>query len=281
MTNIAPTDGSLAQSLLAKFPVAPNGIIGGLLQQFSWTLTVNGTPYACLFGSADPTGAVNLSCVLTTMPAQIPVHSAGFTCVVSNEACTQALGWTVTPGDFLVVVSAANGTNIAGASVSGTAMKLVTNPLAPNYELPMFILPNAPAATSVTINYASDNSAQDAFVVMEFSGVSASAAKQGTEAFGGVPYGQNSTWTAPSAYLNPTAGALVIGCVDLFDTNGLTSIAPAKPWALGAAALYPVNTASHNLACGFQANAAAGSYTFGGVSSGGYSKFNFTTVGFK
>lgn len=61
-SNIAPTQGSLAQAVLQKIPVNANLVLQGVLSGFSFNLSVNGVTLTCLTGSTG-TGTLTLNCL--------------------------------------------------------------------------------------------------------------------------------------------------------------------------------------------------------------------------
>jgi len=239
MSNIAPTEGSLAQALLAKFPLPPNGIIGGLLQQFSWTLNVNGTSYGCLFGNADASGAVNLSCVLSGSDgAPVPPASAPIVRVnqgvcggllIASEQATCPLGWTTTAGHFLGVEEVSNpGTSVTGVTASdGTHSYPMMQAVAyttGKQPLYFYYLSNAPAGiTAVTASFNQSNSSSATLIPVEYSGMSLAATFVSAAAMSTSGYVNMQTWTA-GPYSVPE-GALVLA--------GAASNAGKGAWSAG------------------------------------------------
>jgi hypothetical protein len=205
------------------------------------------------------------------------VNSGTFTGTVNGEQLTSTLGWTVTPGNFLIVGVAASSSSVAGITASGTAMTSTTG----SGELAIFILPNAPAATQITMNFISRNGAGIVYAVAEFSGLSSTATGQGTDS---AIFNSNlslDAWTNNS-YTNPTTGSLVVIFAETFNnTQPITSQITTAPWVLGASSTS--GSGSNNIFLAYQLNAPTGSYTGTGgtLPTGSFGGVYATTYGYK
>jgi hypothetical protein len=64
VSNIQPLSGSPAVPVLNLFQVQPSVLVGGVLSNFSWNVTINGTTLNCIYGSMDTSGNTTMSCVV-------------------------------------------------------------------------------------------------------------------------------------------------------------------------------------------------------------------------
>jgi hypothetical protein len=66
VSNIQPLSGSPAVPVLSLFQVQPSTLVGGVLSNFSWNVTINGVTLNCVYGSMDTSGNTTMSCVVPT-----------------------------------------------------------------------------------------------------------------------------------------------------------------------------------------------------------------------
>jgi hypothetical protein len=64
VSNIQPLTGSPAVPVLNLFQVQPSVLVGGVLSNFSWNLTINGTTLNCVYGAMDTSGNTTMSCIV-------------------------------------------------------------------------------------------------------------------------------------------------------------------------------------------------------------------------
>ncbi len=64
LSNVQPVTGSPAVPVLSLFAVQPYVLVGGVLSNFTWNMTINGTLLNCDFGAMSTTGTTTMSCVV-------------------------------------------------------------------------------------------------------------------------------------------------------------------------------------------------------------------------
>jgi hypothetical protein len=65
MSNVQPLTGSPAINVLALFGLKPSVLVGGVLSNFNWNMTINGTLLNCTFGTLTPASdTMSLSCIV-------------------------------------------------------------------------------------------------------------------------------------------------------------------------------------------------------------------------
>jgi hypothetical protein len=218
ISNLQPVSGSLAQVLLQRLPVSANIVLGGVLSGFSFNVNFNGSTVTCLFGNADPSGAVNLSCVapmpqVGAQPAVARVNQGTWgNLVAANEAITQPLGWTVKQGNFLTAFIAGSPSTISGVSASdGTTVYPLSKAIcftSGRSPICLYYLPNAPAVSSISASFYESNQSTFAIIAAEYSGLSPTASPVDAGVAADSGYVNTGTWTTPQ--YAPSAGVLVL-----------------------------------------------------------------------
>ena len=64
LSNVQPVSGSPAVPVLSLFAVQPYVLVGGVLSNFTWNMTINGMLLNCDFGAMSTTGTTTMSCVV-------------------------------------------------------------------------------------------------------------------------------------------------------------------------------------------------------------------------
>jgi hypothetical protein len=71
LSNIQPLTGSPAVPVLALFGVQPFTMVAGVLSNFNWSMTINGTALNCTFGALSTTSAsASVNCIVPTTNTQ-------------------------------------------------------------------------------------------------------------------------------------------------------------------------------------------------------------------
>jgi hypothetical protein len=70
-SNIQAVTGSPAVPVLSLFGVQPFTMVGGVLSNFNWTMTINGITFNCTFGALSATaGTASVNCIVPTTNTQ-------------------------------------------------------------------------------------------------------------------------------------------------------------------------------------------------------------------
>jgi hypothetical protein len=64
ISNVQPVSGSPAVPVLSLFAVKPYVLVGGVLSNFTWNITINGTLLNCDFGQLGADGSTTMSCIV-------------------------------------------------------------------------------------------------------------------------------------------------------------------------------------------------------------------------
>jgi hypothetical protein len=64
ISNVQPVSGSPAVPVLSLFAVKPYVLVGGVLSNFTWNITINGTMLNCDFGQLGTDGSTTMSCIV-------------------------------------------------------------------------------------------------------------------------------------------------------------------------------------------------------------------------
>jgi hypothetical protein len=64
ISNVQPVSNSPAVPVLSLFAVKPAVLVGGVLSNFTWNITINGTLLNCDFGQLGSDGSTTMSCIV-------------------------------------------------------------------------------------------------------------------------------------------------------------------------------------------------------------------------
>jgi len=71
LSNVQPLTGSPAVPVLSLFGLQPFTLVGGVLSNFNWTMTINGTSLTCTFGALSAAnGTASVNCIVPTTNTQ-------------------------------------------------------------------------------------------------------------------------------------------------------------------------------------------------------------------
>jgi hypothetical protein len=144
------------------------------------------------------------------------VNKNAWNSTVVSEAYTRSLGWTVTAGNFLMVLvimqpgGTCTGVNAKLSSTSYPMTNAIsfTTGRTPVY---MYYLPNAAAVTSVVGSFSSSNGSALSLMAAEYSGLSSTASIVNTAQTSDSGFVDTSTWSTPS-YTAAAGSLLLAGC---------------------------------------------------------------------